>query len=485
MYKRIQFSTSIQSIIEKQQQSTKSSSKPDINESLPKREEVIKLLEKIKSLEDNAFRNYYIIKVNKLLGKLSIMEKKFNETFKYYDEAAKISAESFGDCLELTAKHLGKNSEKKIQDKAKAGEMYKNAKEKFKDAFSMAERIGLINQTKVFTTRMNTLLLAYADFCLKSDNMKEEAKDSLQKIINGYFDYGYNGYLCEAIQKWCSNYKEYPENLEKISLEFDRNFIKMVDEVLNVLIKITDKSEEESEIKKTANIGKTFLTAAIKVASQTNAKSKEEEKSLEEALYRWNKDIALRCGHVILESERKKYATEAWNIAENKGYAKEMERNYLTLVKKANRSKEEEEMILKVTMLENIHKVLKEEGKQAQQKKELEETLKSCQWDWLKMKLLVCLLEIDSKDSHDKISLMENASDIMSKCSLVSLKSFDVLKCCLSEFKYIDLADVTKKRLCRISQKCTKGLENIKRSRKNDSLKKEFHRFSKHYCDST
>ena len=385
-------------------------------------ERLMKLSDKIQRLQNCKVRSYYLLKTEKLLGEMFKKSNNGERALVHYEKSLDISKEAFGDgfltidCYERVAVDLSALGD---ADKAKA---------RFTEAYNMATRTGVQDLGKI-----TNLLLSMGSFLIKrpDEDSREEGKTLLLKSVNINRAAGNSKGMCQAMQRLSMNDQRYSVMVQEYFRtveEPDKAYIDLMNgmfyECRNVASQSVDKEEVTRETKK----GIEILQKAIEiVAPRLEHRFKDE---YVRALFCWNRDIAVRCAHVMLESERKPFAKEALRLAE-KYTIKEFESdmNFLRLVdKSAKRSVEEEQHIMHVTFLENVtvSMINKKQGKKLQ--RELLKAKEQCKESWLHLKIIKCLLQIPAIQQNERLKYVEETIKLLSNQDVLTPQPFFVLR---------------------------------------------------------
>eukprot|EP00112_Aurelia_sp_Birch-Aquarium-sp1_P010442 Seg2229.2 transcript_id=Seg2229.2/GoldUCD/mRNA.D3Y31 product="Ribosome biogenesis protein NSA2" protein_id=Seg2229.2/GoldUCD/D3Y31 len=415
-------------------------------------ERLIKLSDKILRLQNHKVCSYYLLKTEELLGEMFEKSDNQEKALAHYEKSLEISKGAFGDssmtidCCERVAADL-----------CALGDA-DNAMTKFTEAYNMATRTRLQDLGKI-----TNLLLSMGSFLIKrpDEDSKEEGKTLLLKSVNISKVAGDNKGMCQALQM----VQEYFRTVG----EPDKTYIDLMDgrfsECKNVASQSIDKEEVTRETKK----GIEILKEAIQIVSPRLELSHRFKDEYVQALFSWNREIAGRCAHVMLESERKPFAKEALRLAETyalKKYANDI--SVLRRVESANRSVEEEKQIMHVTFLENITDTMIEKKQGNKLQHDLLKAKEQCQESWLHIKIIKCLMQIPAIEQNERLKYVEETIKLLSDQNVRTQKPFLILR------KHIPtlLKEATEKKdndsIKRLYEYCITVIETLEAKRMED-----------------
>ena len=419
-------------------------------------DDLTKLLVIVYKLENHPVKVYYSIKVNKLLGK--VCKRDCKKAMKYFDCASTLSESNFGATFWTIDSY-------NYLAQSKEGNGDKNgALSDFQTMFQLAENTELINLPKI-----GTLLWPYARCCLKV-NDQSRAKELMIRILNLCLQKGGDGFLTQAIAGLCDNFSDYPlaitellcdiPNNDSVSLT-ENNYIKFVNGLFTSLPDTTPYFIKQNPNKERLLVRANCLIAAIKTAESMISRQRWNFKCFKHELFNWNKSIALDCSHMLLEKDRKIFAEKALELSETNNLSGGLIFQFLQRVVDAERTDAEQEEIQKVALMEKITDTLarKHRSKELKdQKQSLIQALNDCTLNWLRLKLLTCLLKIPGNEQTDQISWMTECTTILSDTELLmTLKPFYVLQRALLDLKK---KSNSYSQLCQLRNTCIKILED-------------------------
>ena len=423
------------------------------------------LLKNTKELDNDKIKAYYEMKVYKLLGKLALFVNNFEEATQFFELSSNISFDTFGvnfwtiDSYSYLAKSLA------------AGGEENSAFEWYKKAIEMARDANLINVPVT-----STLLWSYSNFCLSLENFKERAIEPLERIVGICYNHGQYGFFSKALATLCNTFTQYSQNMTKdiVTLEIpDKVLIDLVGKLFQFRLGITGRSIDKEVIQKETMTGIDILKSGIHAVKHRAHNDKGDAKLLEKAMYHWNRNIALYCSHVMLESERRKYAVDALDIAKRNKFDIESEVKYLELIRDSSNDEKDEKMILEVTFLEKTNGIMKLRNLHVEQKEKIDRAMDNCNQNWLKLKLLTCLLDLTSSGYEDTIELMSDIANIYCSEQCPQSKSTYVM---YNAVQKMDLGKLSKEGKLDLSNTLDKFINKLDEmsSRKDIDMKCKF-----------
>ena len=394
------------------------------------------LLKNTKELDNDKIKAYYEMEVYRLLGKLALFVKNFEEATQFFELSSNISFDTFG------VNFWTIDSYSYLADSLAAGGEENSAFEWYKKAIEMARDPNLINVPVT-----PTLLWSYSNFCLSLENFKERAIEPLERILG---------------------------TKDIVTLEIpDKVLIGLVGKLFKFRLGITGRSIDKEVIQKETMTGIDILKSGIHAVKHRAHNDKGDAKPLEEAMYNWNRNIALYCSHVMLESERRKYAVDALDIAKRNKFGIESEVKYLELIRDSSNDEKDEKMILEVTFLEKTNGIMKLRNLHVEQKEKIDRAMDNCNQNWLKLKLLTCLFDLTSSGYEDTIELMSNIANIYCSEQYPQSKSTYVIYNAVQKMDLGKLSNEGKLDLSNILDKFINKLDEMS-SRKDIDMKCKF-----------
>ena len=387
-------------------------------------ERLMKLSEKIQRLQNSKIRSYYLLKTEKLLGEMFKKSNNGEKALVHYERSLEISKEAFGDgfltidCYERVAVDLSALGD---ADKAKA---------RFTEAYNMATRTGVQDLGKI-----TNLLLSMGSFLIKrpDEDSKEEGKVLLLKSVNINRAAGNSKGMCQAMQRLSMNDQRYSVMVQEYFRtveEPDKAYIDLMNGIFCECRNVANQSVDKEEVTRETKKGIEILQKAIEIVSPKLEISHRFNDEYVRALFCWNRDIAVRCAHVMLESERKPFAKEALRLAETYTIKEfESDMTFLRLVDKATkRSVEEEQHIMHVTFLESVTTTMIEKKQGNKLQHELLKAKQQCKESWLHLKIIKCLLQIPAIPQNERLKYVEETIKLLSNQDVLTPQPFFVLR---------------------------------------------------------
>ena len=416
------------------------------------KKELDSLLKQIEVLSNEKIKTYYIVKVNKLLGNLALAEKNPAAATEYFKKCCSLSDHTFGasfwsvDSYDQLAKSLAKNGEREL------------AIEAFDKGMEIAQNAGLFHVPVICT-----LFWAYAKFCLEDSHLKVKAKELLNMVVVVSYHHSQFEFLSKAQKELCINFPQYSQEMIRDISDIeipDKLFVGMVDKMFDFKCKVTGQSTDRDEIQKEAMSGIEILKSGIVIVRERIENDKGDRTLLAKALFNWNRNIAIYCPHVMLESERKPYANEALALAERNNIGRENDIEYLKLVRDSNNNDEVQRLILEVSFLEKTNKYMAKCSNIDEQEQKLLKALENCKQNWLRLKLLVCQLELRSHGKGTNIMLMGEITRIL--CVEESLH-FKVAVVIYKSIQNIEKTELANRELLQLNDVCLICIANLEK----------------------
>ena len=417
------------------------------------KKELDDFLELVEVLSNEKIKTYYIVKVKKLLGNLALAERNLAAATECFKTCCSISDRTFGasfwsvDSYDQLAKSLARNGEKDLAIIA------------FDKGTEIAQNAGLFHVPVICT-----LFWAYARFCLEDSSLKVKAEGLLNMIVVVSYHHSQFEFLSKAQHELCRNFPQYAKDMIRDigTIEVpDKIFIGMVDKMFDFKCKITGQSTDSGEIQKETMNGIEILKSGIDIARGRIESDIGDRALLEEALFNWNRNIAIYCPHVMLESERKPYALEALAIAERNNIERENDLEFLKLVRNSSNNNEAQKMILEVSFLEKTNKCMMATcSKGDEQERKILNALENCKQTWLRLKLLTCQLELISHRKGAAIILMGEITTIL---YVEESLHFKVAVVIYKSIQNIKNAELTNKELLQLNDVCLKCIANLEK----------------------
>ena len=391
--------------------------------------ELKKLLADVKNLKNCKLKSYYLIKVNKLLGKVHLSKRDFKVSRSYFEECLKVSKKAFGasfwtvDCFaELTKISMKQKDNSKV-------------KQYLHGAFEMVNKAGLTNHLKFCN-----LLVIKMRFLSSTSNEEtlSEISELGKKVINLASKSGETQILCLSLKSMISIDKSYIKEAMDIFTKVktpDENFVKMVGEISKSYTWYRydiDKTSLQDRLRTGVDILQRSIALLQNTIERQEFSQEFDGPSINNALFRWNMELAMRRGDVLQQSQRKVYAQEALNIANKLENCVE-DKLVLEQIAEQDYSPEEEKLILQATFLDNFFSCMpkraenKERGKEIN---ELKKALESCSNEehvsWVRAKILSTIICISPLQEASKY--LKELVDILKVMKNYQVKPFKVVK---------------------------------------------------------
>ena len=323
------------------------------------KDELMEFSKRIDSLECLPLKNYFKHKILKLHGSLLKKGLKVKELgvtkddcFKMFHDALDICNEHFGkswltiDCYN----HLGKMS-------WRVGES-NEALQAFDDAIKLAESMSLRNNKK-----FGSCLLDKGRFLIDkgSEEQKEEGRVLLEDVICRCNEYSDTKFWCQAMGSLLAVDKSRVKEVKERFFQTEKLNSSLVD-VMDKAIKLDTNSSDESfeeenflEVEKAK--AKDLLRAIDKLKADLqevqNGKN-DEHVYVKKHYFVWQMRAALSYSHVMLRSERKKFAENALKLMETCSFIDDRKEDSLRALLNQECDAEEEKLIRQMDFVDRI-----------------------------------------------------------------------------------------------------------------------------------
>ena len=390
--------------------------------------------DRVNMLECVALKNYFNFHILKLEGRLlkkGLNVKELNVTrddcIKVYDDALDVCNECFGkswftvDCYNQRGKlfWLFRDIEKAITE--------------FDKAIEIAESMSLRN-----SRRFGSCLLDKGRFLVDvgTEEMKKEGSILLQDVINRCSDYSDAKFWCQAMGSLLtidkSRVKEVKERFFQTE-KLDRSLVDVMEKAIKLDVDSSDETfEEEKFLENEEAKGKDLLRAIEKLDTylrkiQDMKNWNDEHDDLKTRLFVWQMRAALRYTHVMLLSERKKFAKNALKLMETCSFIHSTNKDGLLAVVSQCCDAKEEELIRQMHFVDRIGIQLLKANKEDEFMQKCSTLLMNCE-GYQKLWSSIVL-----KKARDRPFFFEKVTDFLvtqtEPCE-------DLLKLVLQKFEY-------------------------------------------------
>ncbi|XP_065053975.1 uncharacterized protein LOC135682837 [Rhopilema esculentum] len=310
-----------------------------------------KLLESVENLENHKLKAYYLIKVKKLLAKVYHSKKDFAKAESYLEECLDVSKKAFGvsfwtvDCfVELIKISMKQKDNSKV-------------KQYLDSAFEMGHKGGFTDHHKFSNVLVIKMRFLHS---ISDEENLHEIRELGEKVIRLSLSGG-TKLLCQSLKSMIISDKSYIEEAMDIFKKVktpDENFVEMVDETSRMYTWYKyniDKNFLQDRLRTGVDILQRSIALLQNTIERQEFSQEFDGPSINNALFRWNMELAMRHGDVLQQSQRKVHAHEALNIANLEKLENHVEdKLVLEQIAEQDYSLEEEKLILQATFLDNF-----------------------------------------------------------------------------------------------------------------------------------
>ena len=321
--------------------------------------------DRVNMLECVALKSYFNFHCQKLEGHLlkkSLNVKELNVTrggcIDVYDDALYVCNECFGkswitvDCYNQRGKLFWqfKDIEKAITE--------------FDKAIEIAESMSLRNSRRFGSCLLDKGRVLIS---LGTDEMKEEGSALLQDVIHRYSEYSDIKFWCLAMASLLTVDKSRVKEVKERFYHTEKPHSSLID-VMETVIKLdVDSVGEIFEEEKLLENEKAKVTDLVKAIEKLDGylkemqnikNSKDIEEHTKKRLFVWQMRAALRYNHVLLLSERKKFAENALKLMETCSFIDHGKENRLRAVLDQQYDARKEEVIRQAYFMDLVSKVV-------------------------------------------------------------------------------------------------------------------------------
>ena len=424
------------------------------------RDELIEFSKRIDSLECVPLKNYFKHKILKLHG--SLLKKGLNveeldvakvDCFKMFRDALDICNEHFGkswltiDCYNQLGKmswRVGENNE---------------ALQAFDKAIDMTKSMSLRDNKK-----FGSCLLDKGRFLIDvgSEEQKEEGRTLLEDAIYRCNEYSDTKFWCQAMGSLLtitkSKVKEVKERFFQTE-KLNSSFVDLMDKAIKLDIESSDESFEEEtfleiEKAKAKDLSRAIDRLEADLQEVQNVKN-DEHVYAKRHCFVWQMRAALRYSHVMLLSERKKFAENALIFMETCSFIDRRNEDSLRALMNQECDAKEEELIRQMHFVDRIGSKLLKANKEDELMHRYSILLMNCE-DYQKLWSSIVL-----KRARDRPFLYEKVTDFLvtqtEPCE-------ELLKLVLYKFEYSIKVYQREADEAIIIEKSRRGVEDLRRA---------------------